>query len=328
MPLFHSRIGYKPFEYPWAYEACVTQQRIHWLPEEVSLADDVMDWNTRLTASEKNLLSNIFRFFTQADIDVSESYLTAYLNVFKPTEIRMMLTSFANMETVHIAAYSYLMETIGMPDSEYNAFMNIKEMSEKHLYLKNSIDDLQNEITPHKLAILLATYGAFCEGMQLFASFAILLSFQRFGKMKGMGQIISWSIRDETLHCKNMIKLFHEYRREYERDEGFDFLPEITTPIYEACKTMVLQEDRFIDIAFDGGKIDGLEPESIKEYIRYIADIRLRELGLRPLFNVSRNPIPWLESIVNGVDHTNFFDNKVTEYSKASTSGKWEDIWS
>ena len=119
---------YKPFRYPWCYDAWLTQQRIHWLPEEVPLGDDVRDWQKNLSESEKNLLTQIFRFFTQADVEVNNCYLRHYTTVFKPTEVLMMMTAFASMETVHVAAYSHLLDTIGMPESEYSAFMKYKEL--------------------------------------------------------------------------------------------------------------------------------------------------------------------------------------------------------
>ena len=184
---------YKPFRYPWAYEAWLTQQRVHWLPEEVPLADDVKDWHRNLTDAERNLLTQIFRFFTQADVEVNNCYMKHYSRVFKPTEVLMMLSAFSNIETIHIAAYSHLLDTIGMPEIEYSAFLKYKEMKDKYDYMQGFSVNSKYEI-----AKTLAAFGAFTEGLQLFASFAILLNFPRFGKMKGMGQIITWSVRDES----------------------------------------------------------------------------------------------------------------------------------
>ena len=116
MSLLEDRIVYKPFLYPWAYDSWLTQQRIHWLPEEVPLAEDVKDWHKNMTVGEKNLLTQIFRFFVQADVEVNNCYMKHYSQVFKPTEIQMMLSAFSNMETIHIAAYSHLLDTIGMPE--------------------------------------------------------------------------------------------------------------------------------------------------------------------------------------------------------------------
>ena len=116
MSLLEDRIVYKPFLYPWAYDSWPTQQRIHWLPEEVPLAEDVKDWHKNMTVGEKNLLTQIFRFFVQADVEVNNCYMTHYSQVFKPTEIQMMLSAFSNMDTIHVAAYAHLLDTIGMPE--------------------------------------------------------------------------------------------------------------------------------------------------------------------------------------------------------------------
>jgi len=197
---------YKPFHYPWAYEAWLTQQRIHWLPEEVPLAEDIRDWKKKLTPSEKNLLTQIFRFFTQADVEVNNCYMQHYSRVFKPTEVKMMLSAFSNIETIHIAAYSHLLDTIGMPETEYSAFMKYKEMKDKYDYMQKFNMDSKRDI-----ALTMAVFGAFTEGLQLFASFAMLMNFPRFNKMKGMGQIVTWSVRDETLHTLSIIKLFRTF---------------------------------------------------------------------------------------------------------------------
>ena len=187
--------GYKPFRYPWAFEFWKRQQQIHWMPEEVPLGEDCKDWASRLSDCERNLLSQIFRFFTQSDIEVNDNYMERYARVFKPTEVKMMLASFSNMETIHIAAYALLLETIGMPEAEFGAFMQYKEMADKHSYMQQFGVETNADI-----ARTLAMFGAFTEGLQLFASFAMLLNFPRQNKMKGMGQIVSWSVRDESLH--------------------------------------------------------------------------------------------------------------------------------
>ena len=309
---------YKPFNYPWAYEAWLMQQRLHWLPEEVPLAEDVRDWKNKLTAAERNLLTQIFRFFTQADVEVNNCYMKYYSQVFKPTEIQMMIAAFSNIETVHIAAYSHLLDTIGMPETEYSAFLKYKEMKDKYDYMQDFHMDSKEDI-----ALTMAVFGAFTEGLQLFASFAILMNFPRFNKMKGMGQIVTWSVRDETLHTLSVIRLFKTF---------IDENPEIWTAelqgkIYDACKTIVIHEDAFIDLAFEQGGIEGLEAEDVKKYIRYIGDRRLTQLGLKAIYNIEKNPLPWMDAILNGVEHTNFFENRATEYSKASTEGSWEDAF-
>jgi len=318
LSLLEANHVYKPFRYPWAYEAWHTQQRIHWLPEEVPLADDVKDWSRNLTDQERNLLAQIFRFFTQSDVEVNNCYMKHYARVFKPTEVVMMLAAFSNMETVHIAAYSHLLDTIGMPEAEYSAFLRYKEMKDKYDYLQSFSCDTKEDI-----ALTLAVFGAFTEGLQLFASFAILLNFPRFNKMKGMGQIVSWSVRDETLHTLSIIRLFRTFVSEN---------PEIWTEafqrkVYRTCETIVTHEDAFIDLAFEMGGVEGLDAPEVKDYIRYIADRRLGQLGLQPIYRVEANPLPWLDAMLNGAEHTNFFENRSTEYSRAATQGAWEEVW-
>src|SRR6185369_26227 len=246
---------------------------------------------------------------TQADVEVQDCYHDKYGRVFKPTEIKMMLTAFSNMETVHIAAYSHLLDTIGMPESEYSAFLQYKEMKDKHDYLATFGVDSDEDICR-----TLAMFGGFTEGLQLFASFAMLMNFPRFNKMKGMGQIVTWSVRDESLHCEGMIKLFHAYAKETNA-----LTQSVKDDIVDCCKTVVGIEDRFIDLAFEMGPVQGMTDVDIKQYIRYIADWRLGQLGLPKIYGVAEHPIPWLTAILNGVEHANFFEARATEYSKAAT---------
>ena len=318
MSLLDANPVYKPFRYPWAYDAWLTQQRVHWLPQEVPLADDVKDWHAKLTNEERNLLTQIFRFFTQSDIEVNNCYMKRYARVFQPTEVQMMLSAFSNMETVHIAAYSHLLDTIGMPETEYRAFFHYREMKDKFDYLQQFDVD-----TKENIARTLAVFGGFTEGLQLFASFAILMNFPRFNKMKGMGQIVSWSVRDESLHTESIVKLFRTFVSEN---------PEIWTEdlrrsLHMICSEMVTHEDAFIDLAFEMGGVEGLRADEVKRYIRYIADRRLSQLGLQPMYHLEGNPLPWMDEMLNGMEHTNFFENRATEYSKAATQGTWEEVW-
>lgn len=312
--------------YPWAFECWKRQQQIHWLGEEVPLGDDVKDWNSnRLTEVERNLLTQIFRFFTQSDIEVGENYLKRYVPIFQPLEIRMMMSAFTNTETIHIDAYALLLKTIGMPNTEFQAFKDYESMTAKadymHTFGMNTCADV---------ARTLAMFGAFTEGMALFASFAMLLNFPRHNKMKGMGQIISWSVRDESLHCEGIIKLYHEWSK-----ETGAVTKTVVDDILDVAQTMVDLEDRFIDLAFDLGNVEGMTANDIKSYIRYIADWRLTQLKLPTRFGyfekdgltynqIQPHPLPWLTEILNGVEHANFFEQRATEYSKASTQGIWE----
>jgi ribonucleoside-diphosphate reductase beta chain len=217
-----------------------------------------------------------------------------------------------------VAAYSHLIETLGMPDSTYDEFLQYKEMKDKHDYFLSLAG--QDATT---IAQQIAAFSAFTEGMQLFSSFIMLLNFPRHGKMKGMGQIITWSIVDETMHAESMIKLFRTYVEE-NRDIWND---QLKGEIYSIAEKMVSLEDNFIDLAFSSNTMENLTNADVKQYIRYIADRRLISLGLKGIFKVKRNPLPWVEEMINAPTHTNFFENRATDYAKGALSGDWSNVW-
>ena len=314
------RSYFKPFNYPWAYDAWLKHEQSHWLHTEVPMVEDVQDWKKRLTDGEKHFLTNIFRFFTQGDIDVAGGYVKNYLPYFPQPEIRMMLMGFAAREALHVAAYSHLIETLGMPETTYQEFLEYDSMRAKHDYFT----DLSNANgTPESVATNIAAFSAFTEGMQLFSSFIMLLNFPRHGKMKGMGQIVTWSIVDETMHAESMIKLFRAYVEE-NRELWND---ELKGKIYTIAEKMVELEDKFIELSFSMGEMQDLTEADVKKYIRYICDRRLISLGLKGIFKVKKNPLPWVEEMINAPTHTNFFENRATDYAKGALSGKWDDVW-
>ena len=318
--LTETRDFFKPFSYPWAYDSWLKHEQAHWLHTEVPMMEDVKDWKKKLTAEEKLFLTNIFRFFTQGDIDVAGGYVKNYLPYFPQPEIRMMLMGFAAREALHIAAYSHLIETLGMPESTYNEFLQYQEMKDKHDYvteLSSKNGDLASTATH------IAVFSAFTEGMQLFSSFIMLLNFPRHGLMKGMGQIVTWSIVDETMHAENMIKLFKEFIKENNEIWNDD----LKSRIYTIAEKMVELEDKFIELSFANAEMRDLKQEDVKEYIRYIADRRLISLGLKGIFKRKKNPLPWVEEMINAPVHGNFFENRVTDYAKGALSGTWNEVW-
>ncbi len=318
--LMEERSYFKPFNYPWAYDAWLKHEQSHWLHTEVPMNEDVKDWKKKLTKEEQSFLTNIFRFFTQGDIDVAGGYVKNYLPYFPQPEIRMMLMGFAAREALHVAAYSHLIETLGMPDTTYQEFLEYASMKDKHDYFL----DLSNQNgTKESVATNIAAFSAFTEGMQLFSSFIMLLNFPRHGKMKGMGQIITWSIVDETMHAESMIKLFRTYIEENREIWNDD----LKSRIYTIAEKMVSLEDKFIELSFSMGPMENLTEEDVKKYIRYIADRRLISLGLKGIFKIKKNPLLWVEEMINAPTHTNFFENRATDYAKGALSGTWEDVW-
>jgi len=312
-----NRDYFKPFHYPWAYDMWLKHEQSHWLHTEVPMLGDVKDWKSRLTQEEKFFLTNVFRFFTQSDIDVAGGYVTNYLPNFPQPELRMMLSGFAAREALHIAAYSHLIESLGMPETVYNEFNEYDAMRDKHEFFQSKIMNGAN------IPVKIAAISAFTEGLSLFSSFIMLLNFPRHGKMKGMGQIVTWSIVDETMHAEGLIKLFRTYVEEH-REVWND---ETKGQIYTVCEKMVDLEDKFIDLAFTMGKVEGLRDTEVKEYIRYIADRRLISMGMRGIYKVKKNPLPWVEEMINAPTHTNFFENRATDYAKGALSGDWSEVW-
>ena len=542
--IFTPRNHYKPFEYPKAFEFYHVHEKMHWVVDEVSLHQDVMDWKTKLSSTEKYFLTQIFRLFTQSDVDVAGAYVTKYLPLFPKPEIRMMLMSFAAREAVHIQAYSHLIDTLGMPESTYQQFVEYEEMREKHEFIETFMDTNEKQIIQQ-----IAAFSAFTEGMQLFSSFIMLLNFTRYNKMNGMGQMIAWSIKDEScLHGDTEVLTltgwkkisevdmdtilmqyniknkelsftkpkdiivssrsesyifesdsFHQHvtsdhrmvceegvftastssgRAHYIRTgelrigrdnlttedlkmincifwelldpnwfywqlnyvssrwareaieywiqltslylinnesyvmkkeikevidciallacgeyiessntfryiksstvvkryitheptqfycvsvpgsaflirsngkisvtgnchvEGMTWLfkeilkehralwtDDIKGQLYNIAEKMVELEDKFIDLAFKTGGVQGLTEQEVKKYIRYIADRRLIALGMKGIFKVKKNPLPWVEEIINAPEHSNFFEQKGTSYSKGSLTGSWGSVW-
>jgi ribonucleoside-diphosphate reductase beta chain len=277
------------------------------------MENDIIDYRFNLTPPEANLIIQILRFFTQADIEVNNNYNTRLIPCFPKPEIKMMLSSFAAMESVHVWAYSYLNDSLGLPEQEYSAFLEYESMRGKYNYLQTFDTE-----SPENLAINLAVFGGFVEGVSLFASFAILMNFPRLGKLRGVGQIVTWSIRDETLHSRGVCQLFRDFISENKQLWTDAFREKL----YTACRDMVALEDAFVDACFSMGPVPGLTAQQVKEYVRYTADRKLGELGLDMMYHV-QNPLPWLDVMVNAKEHANFFENRATEYSKGTVVSDW-----
>ena len=319
MSLLKTSETYKPFKYPWAVELSKKHEEIHWIEDEAELSEDVQDWKTKLSESEKEFITHVLRLFTQSDVQVGENYHELLIPKFKNNEVRNMLSSFAAREAVHQRAYALLNDTLGLPDEDFHKFLDYKEMADKIDFMK------EGDTNSHTGLALALAQSVFNEGMSVFASFVMLLNFQRFGKMKGMATIVEWSIRDETIHVQGNAKLFREFCEEHPRIVN----DELKSKIYKMARNAVKLEEKFIDLAFDGNDVQGITKQEVSDYIRHIADRRLLQLGLKPKFKQKDNPLPWLDWVLNGASHDNFFEKRVTEYSVAGMEGEdygWEDI--
>jgi glutaredoxin 3 len=315
MALLEESKSYKPFSYPWAVEYAIKSEKAHWGEWEAKLQDDVAQWNNgKLTDAERNHITQILRLFTQSDVQVGTNYLESYIPKFKNNEIRAMLTSFANREFVHQRSYALLNDTLGLPESEFSAFAAVQEMSDKLEFMSDIDVGTQSGLCK---AVARSVIN---EGMSLFSAFVMLLNYQRYGKMRGMCEIVEWSIRDESMHCEGMVRLFRTFCEEHPRIVTDAF----KSDIYQMVRNAVSLEDAVIDLAYEMGNLEGLSSEEVKSYIRYIADRRLIQLGLKGNYGVKENPLPWVDWIIAGDSHKNFFEGVVTDYNAAGISG---DDW-
>lgn len=307
---------YKPFLYPDFVEIARTHEKMHWIEDEIDLSEDVADWKSnRLSQEEKDFIRKVLTLFTQSDVAVAETYVDHFLPRFKNNEIRMLLLSIANRESTHIRAYALLNETLGFSDSFYSEFLQYQEMADKADHMT-----AMDSSTHRGLALSLAR-SVFNEGVMLFASFAMLLNFARHNKMKGMCKVVDWSIKDEALHATSLAKLFRILCAEKTRIVNDDFKREI----YGMARQTVDLEDAFIDLAFkhNEGAIQGLTPDEVKTYIRYITDQRLVSLGLKENYGVN-NPLGWIDWVIGGERHGNFFESKISGYSVGGLTGKFD----
>ena len=309
---------YKPFRYLWAFDLSRKHESVHWIEDELDLNNDVNDWKSgNMSSMEKEYVTHILRLFTQSDVAVGQNYYEQFLPRFRNNEVRNMLGSFAAREAIHQRAYSMLNDTLGLPDSEYHAFVEYEELSEKFDFMTNA--------DPHTLSglSLCLAKSAFNEGVSLFASFVMLLNFQRFGKMKGMGKAVEWSIRDENMHVQGIAGLYKDYMSEH----GYLNTSEHKEQVYDIARKVVELEDKFIELAYTLGNCEGLKKEDVKKYVRYITNQRLNQLGLPSIYEEKKNPLSWVEWIISGADHTNFFENRVTEYVVAGLKGEWSECY-
>ena len=319
LKLTDTRHNFKKFQYPWAFEMWEKHEGMHWLPKEIPMQNDVDHWNNKLTKGQKHFLTQIFRLFTQGDISVADAYVKNYLPVLGGhPEIRMLLLSIGAREAVHIAAYAHLIETLGLPDRIFNEFLEYEAMAAKQKYF----DEIEALDDKHIIQQMTAV-SAFTEGMQLFSSFAMLLNFGRQGLMPGMVKIVTWSILDEDLHVEVMTKLFRTFVKE--NPEVWN--DELKAELYTIAEKMVELEDKFIDLAYEQGGMEGLEKDEMHQYIRYIADRRLIGLGLKGIFKVKKNPLPWVDEMTVLQSHTNFFEQTESSYAKGALTGGWNDVW-
>jgi ribonucleoside-diphosphate reductase beta chain len=338
MALLDGRKTYKPFVYDQAHAYWLKQQNAHWLHTEIAMSPDLQDWRESLSETERNVVGGVLKGFVQTEIVVNDYWTNKVAKWFPHPEVAMMATAFGNMETIHTIAYAQLNDSLGLTD--YEAFMQEPAAKAKldrlievpEVPSKKTVDYLEAMIAlgvdyPKEIARSLAVFSGFTEGVSLFSSFAALLNFSRFNKLKGVGQIISFSIRDESLHSEAGCWLFREFIKENPQL----WTDELKKELYEAARVTVSLEDEFIDKVFELGPVEGLDPKDLKQFIRNRANVKLGDLGLKTNWkNVDQEALKrmdWFDFLSTGVEHGDFFATRVSDYSKGVTdfSTIWDD---
>ena len=315
--LFTERIPFKPFEYPQYYtEGWLKQAQAFWLHTEIPMQGDLKDWNENLDESEKHLVGNILLGFAQTECAVSDYWTTMVTKWFPKHEIKQMAMMFGSQETIHATAYSYLNESLGLEDFE--AFLHEPAIAEKFDFLTSTTaewthEDLQtNPIARKEVARSLAIFSAFAEGVSLYSSFAVLYSFQMRNLLKGIGQQMKWSVRDESLHSKMGCELFREMCNEYPELHN-----EVKDDVHQAAKYMVEMEHKFIDMIFEQGDLENLKSDNLKEFISKRGNEKLKELGYEQTFEFNEKKasnLDWFYHLTGGTTHTDFFAVRPTDY--------------
>lgn len=301
--------------YPQFVEINKKHERSHWTSDEIKLQRDVEQWKSGFIDDvEKYLVMSILRLFTQSDRNVGTGYLDKLIPWIKNNEARGALTSFACREFEHQRAYALLSDTLGLGDSFYQEFLQYSEMREKHEYQIEQVEQSKEG------ALKYLAKQTMIEGISLFSSFGILLNFDRVGKLPGMVDINKWSFVDESIHVEGNTSIFRQGILELPHLWTDDFKKEL----YTMCRTIVTQEDAFIDKCYEiCPVIANLDKSEVKQYIRYVADYRLKQFGLKPNYGVDKNPLPWIDYLM-GSTTGNFFEREVVEYSKSNLSGAFE----
>ena len=316
MSLKDERIVYKPFEYPQAHDYWLKAHQAHWLHTEVAMSQDVTDWNSNLKPHEKNLIGGILKGFAQTETVVNDYWTSLVTKWFRKPEIIMMAVTFGAFETIHAEAYALLNEQLGLDN--FAEFLEDESTAAKIQSLMDVRDGNSGETNWHEAARSLAIFSAFTEGVNLFSSFAVLLSFKMRNKLKGVGQIVEWSVRDESLHSEAGCWLFKQLMKE---------CPELKTPALikdiEEAATLALQlEFNFIDKVFEMGDLENLTKDELKNFIKHRVNTKMGDLGLKPLIpsdQIDKGALKqmlWFDAVVAGKQHTDFFASRVTNYAK------------
>lgn len=286
------------FDYPQFYEYYEKTVASPWRHQEAPLEADVRDWQYNSSQAERNLIAGVLKGFTSMELGVQCYWGDKVTKMFAKPEIQAMARAFSYYETIHAAAYNYLSDELGL--DEYEEFMSDPVALQKvSKFFESDIPD----------KVSLAVFSGAGEGVSLYGSFAILLSFTKDGRYTGLASLISWSCIDEATHSNAGCELFNEWVAE----EGLT--PEEEEQIYEGFKTVLDNEFSFIDNNFQGSNGDvPISCTNLKGYLKYRANDRLRIMKLQEIFTLTdeeskgaKEISEWFDPMVGGPANVDFF---------------------
>ena len=317
-----------PFKYEWAWKKYLDACANHWMPQEIQMSRDIALWKdpNGLTDDERRLVKRNLGFFVTADsLAANNIVLGTYRHITAP-ECRQYLLRQAFEEAIHTHAYQYIVESLGLDESEvFNAYHEVASIRAKDEFLIPFIDTLTNPEfrtgTPEadqKLLKSLIVFACIMEGLFFYVGFVQILALGRQNKMTGAAEQYQYILRDESMHCNFGIDLINTVKAEN---------PHLWTPAFreemrQLMNTAVELEYRYAEDTMPRGVL-GLNAPMFKEYLRYISNRRCQQIGIEPLFAGANNPFPWMSEMIDLKKERNFFEARVIEYQTGGALS-WE----
>ncbi|MFT4266751.1 MAG: ribonucleotide-diphosphate reductase subunit beta [Xenophilus sp.] len=308
-----------PFKYKWAWEKYLATCANHWMPQEVNMNRDIALWKdpNGLTEDERRIVKRNLGFFVTADsLAANNIVLGTYRHITAP-ECRQFLLRQAFEEAIHTHAYQYIVESLGLDESEiFNAYNEVGSIRDKDEFLIPFIDAIMDPQfhtgTPEndqKLLKSLIVFACLMEGLFFYVGFTQILALGRQNKMTGAAEQYQYILRDESMHCNFGIDLINQLKLE----NPHLWTPEFKAEIKALFQKAVELEYRYAEDTMPRGVL-GMNASMFKGYLRYIANRRATQIGLEALFPNEENPFPWMSEMIDLKKERNFFETRVIEY--------------
>ena len=308
-----------PFKYKWAWEKYLSGCANHWMPQEINMSRDIALWKSPdgLTEDERRLIKRNLGFFVTADsLAANNIVLGTYRHITAP-ECRQYLLRQAFEEAIHTHAYQYIVESLGLDESEiFNAYHEVSSIRDKDEFLIPYIDTLTNpnfktgdQKGDQELLRSLIVFSCLMEGLFFYVGFVQILALGRQNKMTGSAEQYQYILRDESMHCNFGIDLVNTIKLENHDLWTKEFKEELVDIFHKAVNL----EYRYAEDTMPRG-ILGLNAPNFKTYLRYIANRRAHQIGLPQLYEKEENPFPWMAEMVDLKKEKNFFETRVIDY--------------